>query len=158
MIGYRGMQLHGLLDLLRDSSVYQTILKRLKAGEPPDDLRVIRAARPFVLAALAQDWHGPVIYLTARVDRAYNVSEQLPVWLPDAAIHRFAEPTPLFYDRATWGDTVQRSRIGSLAALLPPDDYNSDNRHPLIVTSARAIMQRTLPVSTFRRETLILKP
>src|SRR5690606_13897039 len=97
------MQLNGLLNLLRESATYRNILNRLQAGEPPDDLRIIRAARPFTLAALAQDWDGPVIFITARVDRAYNVSEQLPVWLPDANVHRFAEPTPLFYDRAPWG-------------------------------------------------------
>src|SRR5690606_28276546 len=152
------MQLNGLLNLLRESATYRNILNRLQAGEPPDDLRIIRAARPFTLAALAQDWDGPVIFITARVDRAYNVSEQLPVWLPDANVHRFAEPTPLFYDRAPWGDTVLRSRIGPLAALLPPDDFAEQAKHPVIVTSARAIMQRTLPVNTFRRESLLLKP
>ena len=152
------MQLNGLLNLLRESATYRNILHRLQAGEPPDDLRIIRAARPFTLAALAQDWDGPVIFITARVDRAYNVSEQLPVWLPDANVHRFAEPTPLFYDRAPWGDTVLRSRIGALAALLPPDDFAEQPKHPVIVTSARAIMQRTLPVSTFRHESLVLKP
>ncbi len=152
------MQLSGLLDLLRESSHYRAVLKHLKASEPADDLRIIRAARPFVLAALASDWDGPVLYLTARVDRAYNVSEQLPVWLPESAIHRFAEPTPVFYDRAPWGDTVQRSRISTLAALMPPDELESSQPNPLIVTSARAIMQRTLPVSTFRRETLVLRP
>lgn len=151
------MQLNGLLDLLRESGIYRTILERLKTGEPPDDLRVIRAARPFALAALARDWDGPVIYLTGRVDRAYNVSEQLPVWLPNVAVQRFAEPTPMFYDRAPWGDNVQRSRISALAALLPPDDFEAQ-AHPIIVTSARAIMQRTLPVSTFRRESLVLRP
>ncbi|MBZ0303921.1 MAG: hypothetical protein K8J31_29555, partial [Anaerolineae bacterium] len=152
------MQLQGLLEGLRESAVYRAILNRLKAGEPPDDLRIIRAARPFVLAALAQDWDGPVIYLTARIDRAYNVSEQLPVWLPETAVHRFAEPTPLFYDRAPWGDTIQRSRISTLAALLPPDDFEHSPQHPVVVTSARAIMQRTLPVNTFRRESLVLRP
>lgn len=152
------MQLNGLLDLLRSSSTYRMIVERLKAGEPPDDLRIIRAARSFVLAALARDWDGPVIYITARVDRAYNVSEQLPVWLPDTVIQRFAEPTPMFYDRAPWGDTVQRSRIAALAALLPPDDFDRQNKHPVIVTSARALMQRTLPVNLFRREAVILKP
>jgi transcription-repair coupling factor (superfamily II helicase) len=152
------MQLSGLLDILRQSAVYHKLLARLKAGDPGDDLRVIRSARPYMLAALASDWDGPVIYLTARVDRAYNVTEQLPVWLPEAAIYRFAEPSPLFYDRAPWGDNVQRSRIAALAALLPPDDFDSAHTQPIIVASARAIMQRTLPVNPFRKESLILRP
>ena len=152
------MQLTGLIDLLRDSSVYRTFIDQLKSGATLDDLRVIRAARPFVLAALAQDWAGPVLYVTARVDRAYNVSEQLPVWLADRPIHRFAEPTAMFYDRAPWGENIIRNRIGTLAALLPLDDFQAAQPYPVIVTSARAIMQRTLPVNTFRKGTLTLKP
>src|SRR5690606_10827122 len=88
------MQLTGLLDLLRGSTVYRDFIEQLHTDAATDDLRVIRAARPFVLAALARDWDGPVIYVTARVDRAYNVAEQLPVWLAERPIHRFAEPTP----------------------------------------------------------------
>ncbi len=151
------MQLTGLLDLLRGSTVYRDFIEQLHTGAATDDLRVIRAARPFVLAALARDWDGPVIYVTARVDRAYNVAEQLPVWLAERPIHRFAEPTPLFYERSPWGESVIRNRIGTLAALMPPDDFVSESAHPIIVTSARAIMQRTLPVSHFRRSTLVLK-
>ncbi len=152
------MQLTGLLDRLRTSTVYRALIEQLQTDAPLDDLRIIRAARPFVLAALAQDWDGPLIYITARVDRAYNVSEQLPVWLPERPIHRFAEPTPLFYDRAPWGEEVIRNRISTLAALLPPDDAIASDQQPIIVTSARAIMQRTLPVNAFRKETLRLQP
>ena len=150
----RLMQLKGLLDVLRGSSAYTTLLDSLRAGDPIPDLRLLRAARPFLVAALARDWSGPIIYITARVDRAYNVSEQLPVWLGDRPIHRFAEPTPLFYDRAPWGETVIRNRLETLAALM----NEADDDNPIVVTSARAIMQRTLPVHLFRRHTLLLKP
>lgn len=147
------MQLTGLLQLLRDSAAYRTLLETL-THQRPESLRVIRSARPFVLAALAQDWPAPVIYLTARVDRAYNVSEQLPVWLSDRPIHRFAEPAPLFYDRAPWGDSAIRGRIAALSALM---DDHAEGAAPLIVSSARAMMQRTLPVNMFRKNALSLK-
>lgn len=151
------MQLIGLLDLLRSSEPYRILTQQLMAGANPGDLRVIRSARPFVLAALARDWPAPVIYITARVDRAYNVSEQLPVWLSGTPIYRFGEPTPLFYDRAPWGENVIRNRISTLSALLPPEGVDIAQPNPVIVTSARAIMQRTLPVNTFRNSTMVLK-
>jgi len=150
------MQLTGLLDLLRESSVYRDVLQRVRQGKS-HDLGVLRAARPYVLAALARDWAGPVLYLTARVDRAYNVTEQIPAWLgPEAGVYRFAEPTPLFYERAPWGDTVIRNRIETLAALMPPDD-RAPAQPPVVVASARGLMQRTLPVNQFRKATLTLK-
>jgi transcription-repair coupling factor (superfamily II helicase) len=151
------MELSGLLDILRATPPYRELMACLQQGKTPGDLGVIRAARPFVLAALARDWPGPVIYLTARVDRAYNVSEQLPVWIDGKRVQRFAEPTPMFYERAPWGESVTRSRLAVLAALAPPDDFATTDSSPIVVTSARAIMQRTLPVNQFRQGSMVLE-
>lgn len=152
------MQLTGLLDSLRGSAAYRDLLVRLNERTSPPDLGIIRAARPFLLAALARDWPGAILYITGRIDRAYNVSEQLPVWLGDRPVYRFAEPTPLFYERAPWGENVIRSRIATLSALVPPDDFDAPDTPPIVVTSARAIMQRTLPVNQFRKATVLIKP
>jgi transcription-repair coupling factor (superfamily II helicase) len=179
------MQLTGLLDVLRSHSIYWDFLAQLSDSTPMPELGIIRAARPFLLAALARDWPAPVIYITGRIDRAYNVSEQLPVWLGERPVYRFAEPTPFFYERAPWGENVIRSRIAALSALVgdeesphPPapssfdklrtlpsgrggeiqNDGASFTPAPVIVTSARAIMQRTLPVNTFRKATMTVKP
>ncbi len=151
------MQLTGLPDLLRDTPAYRALLSRLQNGTIDHNmLNVIRAARPFVAGALAYDWPAPIIYITGRVDRAYNVAEQLPVWVGERRVLRFAEPTPMFYDRAPWGETVIRNRIAALAALLPPDDYDP-LPPPIIVTSARALMQRSLPVNHFRKGSMVLR-
>src|SRR4051812_43192405 len=151
------MQLSGLIDLLREAPAYRALLDSLRASTEPTALGVLRAARPFVAAALARDWDAPVIYVTTRIDRAYNVSEQLPVWLGDAdRIYRFGEPAPIFYERAPWGEPAVRSRIETLAALTPPGDVMPD-QPPFVVTSARALMQRTMPVNQFRKGCVTLK-
>lgn len=152
------MQLSGVTELLRSAEPYRELVRQLQQSQPGDPigLGVLRSARPYVLAALAQDWQAPVVYVTARVDRAYNVSEQLPVWLPEREVLRFSEPAPLFYERSAWGETSIRNRIQTLAALMPPDEAQTDAR-PLVVTSARALMQRTMPASQFRKGTLLLK-
>ena len=151
------MQLTGLVDLLRNHPTYRQALHAARARQS-DDLGVLRAARPFVLSALARDWNGPVLYLTARIDRAYNVSEQLPAWLGlDAPVCRFAEPTPLFYERGPWGENVIRNRMETLAALMPPGDKDASATPPVVVASARAVMARTMPVNQFRKATLVLK-
>src|SRR6185436_3415205 len=136
------MQLTGLLDVLRDSAAYHNLTDALKGGASLSDLGILRAARPFLLSALARDWDGPILYITARIDRAYNVSEQIPAWLGDVPVYRFAEPTPLFYERAPWGETAVRNRIATLSALVSDQENDAANRTfaPIIVTSARAIM------------------
>ena len=144
------MLLSGLTEHLRQTTDYQTILKTLTA-QNTSQLSIIRSARAFVLGAIAKDWDGPIIFVTPQIKRAHNVVEQLPVWLGESRhILRYAEPAPGFYERAPWGDSVIHSRIEALSALL--NDHN-----PVIVTSARALMQRTIPVNTFRQNTFSLK-
>ncbi len=73
------MHLEGMLSLMRQSTPYQGLLETLRAdqaGSAPSQ-RILRAARPFVVAALAQDLNRPTLVVTALVERAYNVSEQL---------------------------------------------------------------------------------
>lgn len=146
--------LSGLLNMLRDSVTYRDLRERLANNESTSHVNVVRSARPYMLATLAQDWDGPILYLTAQVRRAYNLSEQLPVWLgEDVHLHRFAEPSALFYDRAPWDASVIRNRIETLSVLM---DERITNQ-PIIVSSARAMMQRTMPPRQFRQSTINLK-
>ena len=141
------LHLSGLLDVLRESKSYQSLRAQVAEGKECEPYSIVRSARPFLLAALARDWDGPIIYLTAAVRRAYNVSEQLPIWLEDSTrLYRFAEPSALFYDRAPWDASVIRNRIDTLSALA---DRNVKS-NPIVVASARALMQATLPLQTFR--------
>lgn len=149
------MQLSGFVQALQQIPAYGAVLDRLQA-DGSARLNVIQAARPLIVAALAQSWPGPVLVLTARVKRAYNVAEQLPVWLGDAAqrpVLRFNEPIPVFYERASWGEGAIVGRIQSLAALL--DDSGASN--PVVVSSARAMMQCTLPPNAFRQRQMHLR-
>ena len=146
--------LSGLLDILRQSGSYQTLLAQLADKKGSIAFDIVRAARPYLLAALATEWDGPIIYLTAAARRAYNVSEQLPLWLEDSArLFRFAEPSALFYDRSPWDAIVIRSRIDALSALA----HGNGRRHPIVIASARALMQATLPPALFRGATIALK-
>lgn len=148
------MHLIGLTDLLRDSVAYREMLASLQASDS-QDWHVIRSARAFVLASLARDWQAPIIYLTSSGRRAYNVAEQLPVWLDDESrIFRFAEPTPMFYDRLAWDKTVIQERLDTLRALLFTED---DAPQPIVVAPTRALIQRTMPVHQFRQNSMLLK-
>jgi transcription-repair coupling factor (superfamily II helicase) len=148
------MQLNGLLDKLSATSTFESLVQKVTHSEENDHQDVIRSARPYVIAALANRLHRPVLVVTARSNRAYDIAEQIPVWCPQARITRFQEPTPIFYERTPWTSTVIRSRIRTLARLAPPilqSSTDEDAEQPsIIVTSAHALMQKTLPVREFR--------
>ncbi len=154
------MKLTGLLDALRQSTPYQYMQRALQDGQPVPDQHILRAARPFVVAALAADLERPVIWLIGRGNRAYNVTEQLPVWLPRQHIQRFAEPTAMFYERAPWSNTTIQNRLKTLASLIKPVGVKPDPdraQAPIIVTSMFALMQKTLPLREFQANTRVLK-
>ncbi|MBN2470952.1 MAG: transcription-repair coupling factor [Anaerolineae bacterium] len=150
------MQLNGLLDLLHTHPDYKTLLGLLRDHQPAPELSLISAARPFVTMALAAQLERPILYITSRVSRAYNVVEQLPVWDGSRRVLRFAEPGPLFYEYAPWSDTTIKARITTLAALCPPP-LRQAVENPVIVCSARALMQKTLPVREFKSGSRVLR-
>ncbi len=153
------MQLNGLLELLQQTPAYHALLRELQAGRALPDQRILRAARPFVIAALAADLNRPMLVIAGRVDRTYNLAEQLPVWLPERDVARFAEPPAIFYERAPWTAAAIQSRLATLASLAGPVGTRSTApaRPPLIVTSAYALMQKTLPVREFRAGSRLLR-
>ncbi len=154
------LNLSGLIDSLRMAPSFRAALRAIRARAAPS-LGVMRAARPYVVGTLAREWQdhaAPVIVITAKIDRAYTISEQLPVWTGDArGIYRFNEPSPLFYERAPWGENAIRGRLETLAALMPPEDVPLSPKPPIIIVSARALMQRTLPVHAFRQRAIVLR-
>ena len=148
------LQLAGLLELVRGSPGYRQLVASLGDGSVGAAIHVVRAARPCLLAALAGDWQGPIIYLTTTARRAYDVSEQLPIWLTDASrLHRFAEPSTQFYDHVAWDAGVIRNRIAALAALT----HSRAKAPSIVVSSARALLQASIPPERFRDNTSILR-
>ena len=122
------MALTGLLSLLHAEPRYQSTLTAVRTGHVAElpDQRLLRAARPYVIAALARELNRPLIVITATVERAHAIAEQLPVWTPDIPVQRYSDPGALFYERAPWAPNAIRARIGALAALCPPVGANFD--------------------------------
>jgi len=147
------MNLSGLLPLLRDNPTYKAFLNdwqsRLRGEGCTLDL--LRAARPYLVAALSSDLQQPVIFITGKVEMAGALVDTLRTYTGEPArVLRFPEPPVLFYERAVWPREVVCDRLAALSALAAPTS-------PIIVTSVRALMQRTLPPRTFRANMRVLK-
>ena len=105
------MLLSGLLELIRTQSAFRALAPGATLGLP-------RSARPYVTAALAGQAEGPQLVVTARVERAHDLAEQLPAWDPNLRVLSFPEPNPIFYERAPWGPRTIRARLQVLAEML----------------------------------------
>lgn len=173
------MDISGLLDAIEGLEPYRLLRQDLAQGEMPPSLGLMKSARAPMLAALALDTTrpagGPFLVLTGTTGRAQKVVQALRDWSGTSAnVLRLPEPLTLFYDRAPWTDEIIVGRLRVLSALhdwqqsvLNPrpaqperggETESSDsagatdgNVGPLIVVaSARAAMQRTLPTHQYR--------
>ncbi len=143
------MNLSGLIPLLQDIPAYRKLLAAVQRGEVQDALGLVNAARPGVIAALAQDLEQPLLVIVARPEQANSMIEQLCQWLPAGReVMRFVEPESLPYERIPWAAETVRERLRVLAALTRRQEGQAA---PIVVTSARALMQPTLP----RRELVL---
>ena len=150
------MNLSGLTRVILDLPAYRRFAEELAAGQQDRaPLGVYGAARAALVAALAQSSARPLLYLVARSEHARQVADELQVWLPPSgaagaggspALHYFADPDPLPYERVVWSRETRQARLSVLTALAQPEA----NGPLLIVASARSLMQKTLPPREIR--------
>ena len=150
------MMLTDILALLHENPTYRQLVQALSARPPrlpAAPLSVLSAARPALLAALHTHLNRPMLVVVARADAARTLTQQIQLWSPHPeAVLRLPDPDALFYERIAWGrDTVcERIRVLSTVASWPVEA--DDRPPPLLVTSARALMLKTIPPAELRGE------
>lgn len=140
-----------MLENLRNHSVYLNTLDSIKVGKPLQGLGLSRPARLPVVASLCLDLNVPILILTDRMDRALVMTDELGFWLPEHPRYHFPEPNPMFYEQAAWGALTRRDRLAALSVLaqyhLPGNQKPA--QPPVIISSLRAVMTRTMPRRDF---------
>ena len=176
------MKLNGLLDLGRSLPAFDELAAGLREGRAPAaPLAVYHAARPYLVAALARQLNRPLLIITPRTNRARQWIDELRAWLPDEfPVHNFADPDALSYERIPWVAETRQRRLEALVSLLTWEasgadeqgsgqageqsvrdtEYASRITHhaPIVVASARALMQMTLPLREMRAALRTLRP
>ena len=167
------MKLNGLLELGERLPAFRELADSLTmagASVPVKPLGVHHAARPYLVAMLARALDRPLVVVTARSGRARQWVDDLRVWLPDEyPVHFFADPDALPYERIPWAPETRQRRLEGLVSLLTTDDgrrTTDDNprstignpKFPIVVASARALIQMTLPVREMRAALRPIRP
>ena len=135
-----------LLDVIKSNPAYSELILALQKGKHLPGLALPRAARLPLLAAIYSDLCCPILLIADRADHALALMDELVFWLPDVPRQYFAEPAPLFYEEASWGNTIKLQRLEVLTKLsayhLPFNEKPAIP--PIIITSPRALMTRTI--------------
>ena len=149
------MNLSALLAPLRGQSTYQRLLDQLLEKASPDEaLEIPKAVRPMLVSALYEDLQQPILYIIPRLNRLLTLHEEIPNWTQNAELHRFPDPSPLFYELSPWSESVRNERTSALAFLTQGEGPGSPQEEIpgqslMLLASSRAVMTRTLSKRTF---------
>ncbi len=139
------MNLSGLVPPLRKLTPFQDLL----SGHSTAPQKLYAAARAYVIAGLAVEREGPVLVVTGTAEQAQRWVERLELFLPPTNgvphVSLYAEPDALPYERIPWAGRTRQLRLTALAAL-----QQKSGRPTVVVSSASAMMQKTLPARAFR--------
>jgi transcription-repair coupling factor (superfamily II helicase) len=176
-----------LLSLLHEMPALRQLLEQLSAAMDGRKAVILDAAKPYFIAALYEELNLPLMVVTAQPESARKLHEQLLAWCsPSAELHRLSELDFLPYDSyqlsAISYQVLERLRALATLALYQPfhspprllrhvvprndgrggESCNNGEekvtKPPLIVTSALAIMSKTIPQRDFVAACHILKP
>ena len=154
------MTISGLLSIFDELPAYQQLANALEEQASAKALLLPRTARAPLLAKLFQERQIPILLLVGKVETAAAWHQSLETWLPEnASLLRFPEPTPLPYDRGPWSERTRLGRLSVLTELIarqhpliPIPEFP-----PIIVSSARAFLQKTIPTRRFLTSTRVLR-
>ncbi|MCA9896606.1 MAG: DEAD/DEAH box helicase, partial [Anaerolineales bacterium] len=154
------MTVSGLLNIFNELPAFGKLVAELDEKKSVPALTLPLSARTAVLAQLYRQRNVPVLLITSKVESAAAWIQALEMWLPPGDVmRRLPEPTPLPYDRGPWSERSRADRLTVLTRLMAgqhPQMHALDTP-PLIVTSARAFLQKTLPKRRFMTSTRVLR-
>ncbi len=149
----------GLLSIFEELPVFQDFRKALEEDRGPRPLSLPQSARAPILARLYQDKQIPVLLLVGKVEAAAAWHQSLQTWLPEGSpLYRFPEPTPLPYERGPWSERTRLGRLSVLTKLIARQHplIPTPEVPPIIVSSARAFLQKTIPTRRYLTATRVL--
>ncbi len=141
------LDLSQLLHLIEEMPAYRQLLSEL-LQRSKDDIRVgvLDVAKPYLIAALYQSLHLPMMVVTAQPETGKKLYEQILTWRGCGQVMLFPEPDALPHERIASGTPTELERLQVLSALA---DRVGEQNAPLIVASAPALMQKVTPYGDF---------
>jgi transcription-repair coupling factor (superfamily II helicase) len=153
------MTISGLLSIFDDLPAYRQLASTLDKKVSSPALLLPKSARAPLLARLYQERQIPVLLLVGKVENAAAWRQSLETWLPNGSqLLRFPEPTPLPYDRGPWSERTRLGRLSVLTQLIARQHplIPVPESPPIIVASARAFLQKTIPARRYLTSTRVL--
>jgi transcription-repair coupling factor (superfamily II helicase) len=148
------MTLQGLLTVLIQRPEFRHLLEQVRKAEGlPALTGITEAARPFLLAALAEGIKQPMLVVAADETQANQIVEEVKAFVPNPNnMYYLPDRDALPYERLMSDHLTTQQRMQALIALAQQE------RNVLVVTSARALTQPVIPPQELSATLYELKP
>ena len=149
------LNLGSLLPLIEEVPAYKELVSNLKHVQRSNQRALILdSAKPFLIAALYQNLRLPVLVITAQPENAKRLYEQISLWCNTEELNIFPDPDTLAYQRTISDFSIEQERLQVLNTLGNADKNNS---RPLIISSATALIQKSVSKNDFVSNCISIK-
>ena len=148
------MTLQGLLTVLIQRPEFRRLLEQIRKAEGlPALTGITEAARPFLLAALAEGLKQPMLVVAADEAQASQIVEEVKAFVPNPNdVYYLPDRDALPYERLMSDHLTTQQRMQALIALAQQEG------NVIVVTSARALTQPVIPPQELSATLYELKP
>ncbi len=105
------LNLTQLLYLIDEMPAYRQLVNELGQKNGRTRAAVLDAAKPYLIAALYQSLHRPMLVVTAQPENGKKLYEQLLLWCPSNQVKLFPEPDALPYERIASDNSTEMERL-----------------------------------------------
>jgi transcription-repair coupling factor (superfamily II helicase) len=149
-----------LVPLIKDVPAYRQLIDELIEKVGQHRAAVLGAAQPYLVAALHQELPLPMLVIVPTPEDARRFQEQLLLWCSDqSSIILLPEPDALPYERLAPDSFTEQQRLQALASLAEARrESKPDTQFPLVISSAAAVVRKTIPYSEFVAASYIVRP
>src|SRR4030042_6364178 len=153
------MDLSRMLSLVEKVPAYRRLKEELSGSSGKAiKLAAVDAVKPFLIAALHQGLNLPILVVAAQPENAKRLYDELQAWCPDSKFLSFFPETDFLLGEYSESDAITSAeRLRTLSALTFRRDMPTDERRPLIISSALAAVGRTAPRDKFQASCHSLK-
>jgi transcription-repair coupling factor (superfamily II helicase) len=145
------MSLQKIQQIAGQSAPFDEVLGRLQQNRPLDVTGLAGSSRAVLLAFLSRRLNVPVLAITAEPNAAEELTDDLTELLGQA--HYFQSWDTVPYESGPPSVEVMASRMETIAAL---QSQTAEQTAPVVTTTIRALMQRTMPTDLLRDRTIHL--
>jgi transcription-repair coupling factor (superfamily II helicase) len=144
------MNLSHLISLIEQVSGYQQLIGKLQSQEKDIKLVVSDAVKPFIIAALHKGLNLPVLVIVAQPESAKRLYDELQAWCPISTLLQYFPETDFLTGEYFATDVVVAAeRLRTLSSLTRCRDISARGQSPLIISSALAVVSRTMSRNGF---------